>query len=368
MLNVQKYLHDHSLDELSESRGIKVALHPDLPLVILNYSHINSQKNDTITRECRGLVLERDTWRIVSRSFFRFFNWGEMQDEMPLFDFRDCCCQTKEDGSLASVFHYDGSWMVTTRGSFAQDNLEFQDFTWERGMCEALGIDDLQDLDLDPSLSYACEFVSPWNKVVRHYAEPKMFLLTVFDGENELSVDDVDMIWKDNRKSYFFRPQRFGFKSIDDVQTFLHMQASVDPTFEGVVLRDRHNHRWKVKSETFVALHHLRGEQGNLFNPNHLLPFILSNNAAGVLDFFPEATDAYRAAESKVNAAYDTLRDVWLDSRRITDQKTFALSIIGRTPFTGILFRLKKSHEDHSVEALRKLWLESGDLIIKNLF
>jgi hypothetical protein len=76
MLYVQQYLIDgNSLSSLNENYGIKTTIRDDL--VILNYSQIDSPKKHPIVMECRGLVLEIPSYRIVARSFPRFFNWGE---------------------------------------------------------------------------------------------------------------------------------------------------------------------------------------------------------------------------------------------------------------------------------------------------
>lgn len=77
-LEVQKYLRSgKTLEQLTSELGIKVTHHSSDPLVILNYCQIDSPKFHPITLECRGLVLEKQSWNIVARSFKRFFNFGE---------------------------------------------------------------------------------------------------------------------------------------------------------------------------------------------------------------------------------------------------------------------------------------------------
>ena len=63
MLNVQNYLRSgKTLDDLTDELGIKSTPHENLPLVILNYSQIDSPKTDAIVRECRGLILDKRDW------------------------------------------------------------------------------------------------------------------------------------------------------------------------------------------------------------------------------------------------------------------------------------------------------------------
>jgi len=80
LIHVQQYLKTKSLDDLTAEFGIKITKHPfGLPLVILNYSQFDSPKDHPLVRECRGLVLEVGSWKIVARSFYRFFNFGEAE-------------------------------------------------------------------------------------------------------------------------------------------------------------------------------------------------------------------------------------------------------------------------------------------------
>lgn len=367
MLQVQQFLQTGTFDDLTNQLGIKVVKHESLPLVILNYDQIESPKCHPIVRECRALVLHADTHQVVGKSFDRFFNWGEVLDEAALFDFSDFAVQSKEDGSLVLLYHFDGRWRVNTRGSFAQDNMQFQSITWEQGIVQkALGVHCLEELSLDPSICYVCEFCSLWNKVVRSYPTPTLFLLTAFDRNTlrELTIDECDQIAL--ACPNFRRPVVYRFKGIDEIQAFLEEQSAADPTFEGVVIRDRHGHRWKLKNPTYLSLHRMKGNGDNLFNPKNLLPFILSGEEAELLLYFPEVEEAYRSAKAKVDEAYENLRKVWAEHHAIEVQKDFALAIVGKTKFTGILFQLRKQCGKEQTEAdLKNLWKQSADAILK---
>lgn len=257
MLSVQQYLQSKTFDDLTAELGILVRKHDTLPLVILNYDQIKSPKTHPIVRECRALVLHSKTYEVVAKSFNRFFNWGEVVEEMPLFDFSDFIVQSKEDGSLVLLYHFDGHWHANTRGGFALDKMEHQDFTWRDGICKALRLTNLDLLDnyLDKRYTYVCEFCSPWNKIVRQYAEPVMYLLTAFEGTRELSWEELDT--HEQAHGIMSTPDRFEFKSIEEIQDFLTQKAADDPTFEGVVIRDRAGHRWKIKSATYLDLREL---------------------------------------------------------------------------------------------------------------
>ena len=360
MLAVQEYLQTRTLEDLGSELGIRVCRHDTDPLVILNYSQIESPKTHPVVRECRGLTLHADTNEIVARAFPRFYNWGEVADEQSLFDFSDFIVQSKEDGSLVLIYQYGGHWRANTRGSFGEDFLPFQSFNWQEGFRRALGVSSLDELGLAPGHTYVCEFCSPWNKVVRRYETPAMFLLTAFRGGDELSWEEVDEL---GQGKPFLRPTRYCFRSIEAIEAFLRKQSQDDPTFEGVVIRDRKGHRWKVKSPTYLSLHRLGSDKGSLFNPKNLLPFVLSGEEAELLCYFPEVKERFCEVKSQVESHFAQLQSVWKESKDIADQKGFALSIMGKTPFTGILFNMRKN----GLTDLRAEWAKSEAVILKHI-
>jgi tRNA splicing ligase len=99
MLDVQKYLRQKSLSDLKQDLGIEHSIFSNL--VVLNYSQIDSPKNHPIVMECRGLILEQDTWNVVCYPFRRFFNAGEIENDS--FDYRNAFALEKVDGTLISL-------------------------------------------------------------------------------------------------------------------------------------------------------------------------------------------------------------------------------------------------------------------------
>lgn len=362
-LEVQTFLENNSLDELKNQLGINSFQHPTEPLVILNYDQIESPKTNSIVRECRGLTLEMNTWNIVSRSFFRFYNYGEVLDELGNFNFTNFHTLSKEDGSLCNIYNYKNKWYANTRGTFGLDELNFSGKNWQEWFCQAMGINSLNELDkfLDPKLSYACEFCSLINKVVRQYPKPTMFLLSAFDGLTELSVEDVDK----KSVSLFQRPERFEFRSVEQIQKFLNDHE--EATFEGVVICDRNFNRWKLKNLRYVALHRLKGSGDNLFHPKYIIPFILRGESDEILTYFPEIKDRFFEIQNKIDKEYENLLKIWEDNWQIENQKEFALKIVPLTKFSSILFTARKN-KDQNAALIADMWKTHAELILKVLF
>lgn len=348
-LQVQEYLRSgKTLADLESELGIKSNPHPTDGRVILNYDQIESSKYKThpIVRECRALVLEKDSWNLVARAFGRFFNYGENLEDTENFNWANATFSEKVDGSLLLLYFYNGKWHIGTRNSYGDGLVGDSGYTWRQIFDEAFGD---YFYRLNPEITYVCELCAPQNKVVRYYKEPQVYLLTMFRGEKETSIEYESPFQYNWNGKGFKLPQRYSFKLIDDIQNFLEEQGKDDPTFEGVVLHDG-NIRLKVKSLRYLSLHRLKGENDNLYSPKNLIKFILEGEEQEILVYFPEVREHFEYYGKIVAEEVAVLNTLWDTYKSIVDQKEFALSIIGKTKLTGVLFTARKNKTDPLTE------------------
>ena len=181
MLALQEYLMAGNTPESLAARGIYCYRHPSLPLVGFKYDQIESKKSDPIVQECRGVVLEDGTWKVVAKAFDRFFNLGEFPEELEKFDWSNFTCTSKEDGSLILLYYYDGQWRVNTSGSFGIGQVNRTDKTWASLFWETAKSNGLNTLKLNHHFTYVFELCTGYNKIVRRYPSASIFLLSVFD-------------------------------------------------------------------------------------------------------------------------------------------------------------------------------------------
>lgn len=93
-MNLLEQLKVESLDSIVDRLSLVRVDHPD-GRTILNYSQIDSPKYDPIVRECRGLVIDRNTNEVVARAFDRFYNYGEYIEGDKKFDWSSATVQEK---------------------------------------------------------------------------------------------------------------------------------------------------------------------------------------------------------------------------------------------------------------------------------
>ena len=341
---------------IKEDLAIKSSLHED-GRVILNYDMIESPKLNSLARECRGLVLDSNNdWALVARAFTRFFNLGEHRPEQDDFDWNNCSATDKEDGSLILIYYWKGEWRVNTRGSFGDGFVGDSIFTWRDLVNLALG-DDWQR-NLYEKYTYVGEICSMYNKIVRMYREPKFYLLSVFEGKDELTAWQTYDVSCDTGMNI---PKRHSFHNEDQVICHIDRQGSDDPTYEGIVLRDVNNMRIKVKNKFYVALHRM-SNNGNIASPKNLIPFILKGEEDEVLLYFPELTDWVAEVKAKMDTAFTEIENYWYCFGHLKNRKKFALSVIP-CKFSSIIFTAK----DKEVHP-REVWCDSPEFIFKVLF
>ena len=118
MLELQKYLQTHSLEELTEQYGIKVVQSVKYPeLYLFKYSQIDSPMGEKIVQESRGIILDSSTveWLPVSRPYDKFFNYSE--GHAAEIDWSTARVYDKLDGSLVTLYWYGDKWNVATSGN-----------------------------------------------------------------------------------------------------------------------------------------------------------------------------------------------------------------------------------------------------------
>jgi hypothetical protein len=353
-MKVLEVLRAHGLSGLAP-HAIRVTESAHLPLVILNYDQLESRKHDEVARECRGLVLERDSWKVAGRSFRRFFNAGECLEEDAAFHWRDAFVQEKLDGSLMTLFKHGGQWLVTTRGSFADGRPAEGGPTWEElfwGVANETAVEALRD-----DCSYAFELTSPYNQVVARHHEAGLHLLAAFDNE---SGDELPGGYCDHaaRLLGVNRPREFQVAGEADLRRLLQREAADNPTFEGFVVRDRAGRRLKVKNPQYVALHHLKGN-GNIASVKRLAPFVMGSQAEAdeLLTYFPFVKPLYERLKAQADEAQALLASTWERVRGIGPQKEFALAVTRpeTRALAGFLFEARRRGVTPAV-----MWQENG--------
>ena len=104
-----------SLEKLCKTYKLTARRHSLHKIVQLSYSQRESDLANAVVQECRGVILELDTWRVVSMPFAKFFNAEEpnAQATARALDWDSARVYEKCDGSLMTLYWY-GGWNVSS--------------------------------------------------------------------------------------------------------------------------------------------------------------------------------------------------------------------------------------------------------------
>src|SRR5260221_4501281 len=113
-LLVQEYLRSgKTLKDLEVDHG--VFSYVQNGKIGLNYGMIEAKDSDLLSSQCRGLILDEQTFEVIACPLFRFFNHG--QGSVPEdFDWDSARAETKLDGSMLNCYWHNEQWNVGTRG------------------------------------------------------------------------------------------------------------------------------------------------------------------------------------------------------------------------------------------------------------
>lgn len=354
MLNVQKFLlaqkelgytNAQAFESLTEQFAIKVKHYEDERIVLLDYHMIDSPKMHPIVIECRSLILQFDTFGVVSRKFDRFFNYGEALEYYHDFDPSRSVVMEKADGSLVGVYSCNGKWHISTRGMAFAEGEHVMGGTFKDKVLDTFGLseDDFQSFfsAYNPRMTFVFEYTSPENRVVTRYENPEMVLLGVNDGEVEYPYDtmalDLSVMGLNFRKVKMYHVQ--------EMQAIVELANSLPNLEEGFVIYDPlSNKRMKVKSSLYVVAHSIRGNDP-LPTRKNLLKLIFTGEIDEFLSYFPEWKDKARMVEDEVTDVMDSLAQAWDRCKDLDSQKDFAVSI-KNVKHNSVLFQCRKLKQD----------------------
>lgn len=318
----QDYLRHSSLEDLSNNYGIKCNVCDALGVVSLNYSMIDSDMSQQICQECRGLILEIDTWEVVSRSFTKFFNIGEplAAQTMQNFDWSTAQAYEKLDGSLISMYYYKDQWNAATRG-VADANTEVYGYgvTFAEVIQTAMIDMGFKFSELNPDIWYSFELTSPLNRQVVEYQEYDLTLLAAWSRitGNEIPLSCLPEITAPKAKMF----------PMTDLATLTEEVNKLDPfKQEGVVLVDGNFNRLKLKSMKYIEIFHaMQGIQNSFKNR---VEAILSENFDDILSVLPEyLQNELLALQATWKEMVETIKEKYEEYKHIENPREFANAV-----------------------------------------
>lgn len=287
MLEIVKFIHEHEdWETLLSNAPYNLKIKWDDGLVLFKYNQINSDFNEPICLEARGLILDSlDNFRVVRMAFKKFFNLGE--SFAAKIDWDSSVGGEKLDGSIISVFYYDGKWRIATNSTIDAFKAELNGVgpykTFGELFESVLPLSRFSEFsNILAHQCYTFELVSPYNKVVIDYPETKVYLLSI-RNMNTLVEHPLDEVAEFANRFNFTMPQ---FYYMNDEAGFRRLVEQMPEGHEGIVVRDGNGERVKIKTLLYFEMH--RAKNSGVITLERIVDLILRNDDEEFLSYFVE--------------------------------------------------------------------------------
>jgi hypothetical protein len=350
MLQIQKYIREHGFDEAVRIFQLKTREYENKILVKYDQLVSPTLMANIEVQECRGLILEKGTWKVMSLAFTKFFNSEE--GNAAKIDWDTAHVLEKLDGTMIQVYWdwHANKWFAATTGTAEgegevnnKNGTTFNDLFWNTVNNKYT----FNECLLNKDFVYVFELTTPYNIVVKPHGESSATLLTVRNRETlvELSGKALEMAAVSLDiplvKSFDINAKNVGHL----LKTFEGMPWSE----EGYVVRDGNDNRVKVKNPAYVAVHHLKGKTAE----HNIIIIVKSNEIEEFASTFPERKDELLKLKENYDKLTVKLNDVWVElsarkPKNITkeEKKRYAMKVFEvcntteLKPFTGLYFGL----------------------------
>ena len=317
-------LADHGIRVTSDDRY--------LGLYCLKYGPMADKSSD-IVKVCRGAVVElneADGHIVVAYAFDRFFNAGESQAAE--IDWESARVFEKHDGSLIKLFHVNGyNWIVSTSGTvganirFGEMDMTFEDLFW-RAFESNYG--DPRE-KLDPEVVYIFELCTPDNKVVVDHKFDCLPLLAARDART------MEEIYVESFSGLFAIATEYGhWSDIGRLIEWANERKGAE--HEGFVIVDKNWNRIKVKGESYVQMHRVKGNGDPSF-----FELWKNDDLVEFWTYFPEFKERFKSLLSRIEDAAFFVEGFVREYSHM-DQKEFAAGVLYYHPkVSGAMFSIR---------------------------
>lgn len=371
-MNILKFIENNSdWEELLSKEPYNLKIVRDDNNVMLKYNQLTSDFSNPIVRECRGLIIQGNTenkFMPVCIPFFKFMNAEEPNSDLDKIDWKTASVQEKVDGSLMKVW-YDNNkkkWMISTNGtidafkaSLASDETELTSYgeLFLKCLDNAKADISFQKLTsmLEKNKTYMFEMVSPYNRIVIDYAEPKLYFLGSRDNN---TLQEYNPSQEAKLLAYFDTPKIYKLNSYEEVKKAAN---ELPWNEEGYVVCDSFFNRVKIKSPEYVMAHYTR--TNGVITKERLMNIILENEIDEFLVYASEYKDKLYYLKNKRQEFIEDINTIiyQIKLKSFDDRKSLAMYIQSQFPqfMHQFLFSYNKDNRYDNIKASK--WIELLD-------
>ena len=290
-----------------------------------------------IRRECRGIIFDSVTGDIIRRPLAKFFNLNEKPEaHFSKVDLSEPhVILAKEDGSFIAPYIVNDKLIYGTKMGDTNVAQIASAFVAENPVYDEFSL-----MLIEKGYTPVFEFLSPANRIVLRYDEPKMVLLAV---RNMITGEYHEYSVMESLAAGFGIPVVFAREgSVENMERFAEETAAMCG-IEGFVIRFVSGLMLKVKCDEYRLKHKTKD---SISQEKNLLELIFSEKVDDMYSILDEADSAKvkRYADSVLESAYQVANMVeqmvklTRDDLQL-DRKTFAIEWVPKhKEYSSLLF------------------------------
>ena len=369
MLAIQKYIIKYGIEKAISTFKLKTREYDNK--ILLKYDQLVSPTLMALPemQDCRGLVLDKNNWSVMSLAFRKFFN--SQEGNAHKIDWNTAHVLEKLDGTLIQVYwdKYENKWFAGTTGTAEGEGevnnkmgSTFNDLFWDTIISKYR----LDVKLLTKGFCYVFELTTPYNIVVKPHGESSATLLTVRNLATLEEIGYKDLVGISDTldvplvKSYDLNAK--------DVGALLRTFEGMPWSEEGYVVVDANFNRIKIKNPAYLAVHHLKGKTAE----HNILTIVKTNEIEEFASTFPERRkelytlkDNYDDLIDRLNALWDEMKlhkpkNITPAEKKRYAMKVFEMCVDDLKPFTGMCFGLAEG----KIESVEDFMLKYDDKLL----
>jgi len=253
--NINNY---ETLKSILESKkyNLKIKEDNDYPELFLIHTQDNSVYNIPFVNECNGIILEKNTFKVVCYTFNKCNDTIDLQMISQNIDLNNLFIEKAIEGTLIRLFFYNKRWVVCTKKCIDASKSKWLSEKNFLQLFEECVENYEFTKNLNISYCYSFIIMHPENKIVVNYTNPTAYHISTRDLTT-LKEIDVDIGIPKNEHNYI--------ENINFENTINNLYSDTSLLYEGYMFVDTNYNRWKIKNPYFNKIRSIWGNTNNRF-------------------------------------------------------------------------------------------------------
>jgi hypothetical protein len=271
----------------------------NFPNLFLIHNQESSDFLLPIVNECNGIILEKDTFKIICYTFNKSSDKLEFN---PKLNLNELYVEYALEGTLVRLYYYNNTWNISTKKCIDAGKSKWiseKNFSQLFQEC-------IQNINFIENLNTECCYsfilTHPENNIVVNYTVPRIFHISTRNLTTLEELNDsigVEKILKNKIES----------KDIPELLNKLFNETSL--FYEGYILSDNNFNRQKIKSNLYTMVRNIWGNTNNRF-----LRYIEIRKDINLFNaylyYFPSHKYSFESYENKISILAQNILEIYI--------------------------------------------------------